>query len=220
MMAGTSLAPTQPRPNAGGVILFTQTDAAHSNVLFSQDVSRRAGEAISTRAIHSMSSRVDLEGASKEAAASTVSGDPILCADRLNKAAFELKVLLGQYAMHMASADRSLLIETLNDLLDPEEWHDDDVVPKVESFQAFLKWALYSHWHSYTSLGFSHSGNLLVAWRRGADRVTAEMFDNQEIKWTVTTTIEGKREIAAGRCQLSRFPSAILSHLPNSWQMP
>lgn len=130
---------------------------------------------------------------------------------------FDLKVIIAQYSMHLTSEKRNRLFAQLNRIMAADSWHDDDPLPKVDSFRGFLKWALYSRWKDWSGIGFSNEGNLLVAWRAGEDRVTAEVQGAERIKWSTSAIIDGAREIAAGICSLKRFPKAIASNLSERW---
>lgn len=130
---------------------------------------------------------------------------------------FDLKVLISQYAVHLKSKERDRLFTYLNRLVDPNAWHEYDPLPQQSSFKAFLRWALFARWTEWSGIGFSHSGNILVSWRRPNDRVTAEFLPRDEIRWTTSVLIEGRKEIAAGVCHLRRFPQAITSHLTEQW---
>jgi hypothetical protein len=132
---------------------------------------------------------------------------------------FDLKVIVAQYSMHLSSEKRERLFTQLDRIMAADSWHDDDPLPKVDSFRGFLKWALYSRWRSWSGIGFSNEGNLLVAWRAGEDRVTAEILGAEKIKWSTSVLIDGEREIAAGICSLKRFPKAIKSNLSERWNV-
>lgn len=131
--------------------------------------------------------------------------------------AFELKILASQYAIHLTDERRKKLFNEIDRLINPASWYDDDILLTNGSLRAFLRWTLYSNWLPWTALGVSHSGNLLVSWRRGDDRVTAEVFPEDSIRWTAAVFQEGDQETAVGICVLKRFPAAIQSHLTKAW---
>lgn len=131
--------------------------------------------------------------------------------------AFDLKVLAAQYAVHLTSEKRGYIFGEIDRLINPKSWDSDDELLDPESLRAFLKWAVYTHWRDWSSMGVSDYGNLLVAWRNGDGRVTAEILPSSQIRWTVSIKGLDQPEVATGICGLKRFPASIQSMLDDNW---
>src|ERR1700676_1059471 len=55
-----------------------------------------------------------------------------------------LKIAVSQYAMHRSSSERHRIFDQLDFVINEDDWHEEDSLPRTQSFQDFLKWMIYS----------------------------------------------------------------------------
>lgn len=125
-----------------------------------------------------------------------------------------LKVVTSQYAMHLSDAARSRLFSELDYLLAEDGWDPDDATPTIESFRVFLKWVIFSGDSTWSSLGIADDGNLLAAWVRADDVMTANFGDR--VRWTQRFSANGSRQSAAGDFSLEHFARHASNFLMDS----
>lgn len=141
----------------------------------------------------------------------------ISLAERLYDALAEAKLLTSQVAMHFDQDWRTRLFAQLDDLLDVEEWHEDDEPIKGASFRTFLRMMIFQSPERRPGLGVSHRGNLIAAWTSGADRLTLEFSPSDMIRWVLSCEIDGELERAAGETPVRRFPEVVSAFHPERW---
>jgi hypothetical protein len=117
----------------------------------------------------------------------------------------QLKVLIAQYAMHVSTSDRDRIFDQLDDIINTEDWHAEDVLPQHKAFVELLKWSIYSHDYDWTSLGVSDQGDILVSWITKSVLLTANFAGEGIVRWTARITSKTGIEHAAGRCSLQYF---------------
>jgi hypothetical protein len=117
----------------------------------------------------------------------------------------QLKVGVAEYAMHLAPDVRAKIFKDLDDLLNVNDWYEDDVLPKFLSFRDFLKWTIYSKRFNWLSLGFSEEGNVLAAWKSEKGMLTASYDGAGRVWWTMAITVDGELNHVAGESTLEYF---------------
>lgn len=133
-----------------------------------------------------------------------IGGEPF--ETRVFDALVALKVAISQYAMHLSSNDRHKLFDQLDFVVNVDDWHEEDALPVVQSFQNFLKWIVYTKNTRWSSVGFDDEGMLLVAWKTRNSLLTANFGAKAEVTWTARRDREESgQEIAAGRYSLKFF---------------
>jgi hypothetical protein len=95
-----------------------------------------------------------------------------------------LKVATSQYAMHLSNSERARLFARLDELINVDDWHEEDTLPSVPSFLNFLKWIIFSKNFEWSSIGVASDGNILVAWTRSGLVLTANFFPQNSVTWT------------------------------------
>jgi len=134
--------------------------------------------------------------------------------ERLFGSLASLKIAVSQYAMHLSSDERHRIFEQLDFLINVDDWHEEDNLPKPQSFMDFLKLMIYSKYFRWTSIGVSHEGNLLVAWKTDRVLLTANFADQDTVRWTAQISSEnGEMGHAAGKCSLRLFSEQALFYL-------
>jgi hypothetical protein len=117
----------------------------------------------------------------------------------------EMKVAVSQYAMHLSPETRQKLFRDLDDVVNIDDWYEEDTLPRYDSFRDFLKWTIYSKRFNWLSIGVSNEGNILVAWKSEQALLTANFSGNSRVLWTVTRTSPQGDTNAAGDSPLQFF---------------
>jgi hypothetical protein len=138
-------------------------------------------------------------------------------AERLYDALASAKVMTSGVVMHLDRDWRDRLFVQLDDLLNVEDWHEDDEPLVDESFLTFLRLILYQKPRRRPGLGLSHHGNLIAAWTAGADRLTLECGPDDSIRWVLSCEVNGERERAAGETHVARLPQVLRPYGPDRW---
>jgi hypothetical protein len=116
-----------------------------------------------------------------------------------------LKVSVSQYAMHLSQEVRHRIFDQLDAIINADDWHEEDDLPRQDAFQEFLKWQIYAGCFDWTSLGVSDEGHILVAWSTTNTFLTANFDGSGEVRWTVRYQSEGSPGHAAGKSSLKFF---------------
>jgi hypothetical protein len=117
----------------------------------------------------------------------------------------ELKVGVAQYAMHLSPEIRAKIFSDLDEIINVEDWYEEDALPRFSSFRDFLKWTIYSKRFNWTSIGISDEGNILVAWKSTKALLTARYDGEGRVWWTATIYSDEENNFAAGDCSLEFF---------------
>jgi hypothetical protein len=125
-----------------------------------------------------------------------------------------LKRITATVAMHLDPSWRIALFNTLERLLDPDDWDLEFKLPSEQSFSTFLRTMIYLHPSRRPGLGLSLTGHFLAAWSRDRDRIVIECIGNDEVRWVLSRTIDGERESGAGTVLLHRVPEVTAPYEP------
>ena len=96
--------------------------------------------------------------------------------EKLLNCLVSLKVSVSQYAMHLPKGEQSRLFARLDEVINVEDWHEEDTLPTSNSFISFPEMDYFSKNFSWSSIGVSNGGNLLVAWTTPNVTLTANFF--------------------------------------------
>jgi hypothetical protein len=129
----------------------------------------------------------------------------------------QLKVMTSAVAMHLKEAARHWLFETLDELLGPEVWHEDDTLLNPNSFGTYLRLLTYQRGVRPASLGVSNAGNLLAAWVTDDHRLTMEFLASDQVRWALSHGTVETRELAAGQCALKRLAAVLSPYDATDW---
>jgi hypothetical protein len=128
-----------------------------------------------------------------------------------------LKVAVSQFAMHLSSDERRRVFQELDSVINVDDWHEGDQLPKVTAFQDFLKWMIYSKYFKWISIGVSGDGGLLVAWKTKRVLLTAKfsgMGGQDAVRWTAKIQSDaGEVGHTAGKCPLRLFSEQAMFYL-------
>jgi hypothetical protein len=137
-------------------------------------------------------------------------------AERLFDCLVSLKVAASQYAMHLSPQELHRIFDRLDSVINVEDWHEDDKLPHLDSFRNFLKWMIYSKDFSWSSIGVSNEGNILVAWSRPNLVLTANFSTQNKLTWTAALETEHGLAHAVGTCSLQHFAKQAFFYLGSS----
>lgn len=137
--------------------------------------------------------------------------------ERLYDALARTKLLTAQVAMHLDVEWRRRIFEQLDDLLDAEDWHEDDVPIKASSFETFLRMIIFSSPSRRPGFGLSNRGYLIAAWTTGSDRLTIEFLPHDSVRWVLSCEVSGKTERAAGETDVRRLMEVLAPYTPLRW---
>jgi len=138
-------------------------------------------------------------------------------AERLYDTLADAKIMTARVAMHLDQGWRDRLFAQLDELLDVEDWHEDDEPVLDVSFATFLRMILHQKPERRPGLGVSHRGHLIAAWTQGADRLTLEFLPADTIRWVLSCEVNGERERAAGETPVGRLPEVLSPYRPARW---
>jgi hypothetical protein len=127
-------------------------------------------------------------------------------AQRVEAALVELKTATAQYAMHLSAAQREAVFGQLENIINVDDWYEEDIFPKLGAFKDLLAWSIYAAVPQWHSLGVDDDGDVLVAWHSDEMTLTANFDGNRLVRWTSRYKDEGDNAAhAAGDCSLRQF---------------
>lgn len=135
--------------------------------------------------------------------------EPAAPEDQVFDRLVQLKVSTSKIAMHLDNAWRAGLFRQLDGLLDAEDWDFSDQLPSVASFRTFLRMIIAFGSARRPSLGATSTGEIVAAWSKDGDRLTIECLANDQIRWVMSRTIDGRKVSAAGKT----FADSVLREL-------
>ncbi|WP_020161289.1 hypothetical protein [Methylobacter marinus] len=137
--------------------------------------------------------------------------------DRLFEARASCKIKTAAVAMYLPSEWRSRFFSQLDDLMDAENWEDDDTPITEASFATLLRMLLLIWPVRRPGLGATSEGHIIATWSIEKDRLTIECLPGDRIRWVVNKYIEGNRESAAGDIPLTRLNAVLAPYDPECW---
>jgi hypothetical protein len=137
--------------------------------------------------------------------------------EQLYDALASFKTRTALVAMHLDRDRRDRLFKQLDNLLDFENWENDDLPPKLASFETFLRLLMLVRPDKRPGLGATYDGKLLAAWTSGSDRLTIECWPGDSVRWNLTVMIDGEVERAAAVTPLPRLAEVLRPYRPERW---
>lgn len=136
--------------------------------------------------------------------------------ERIFDSLVSLKVAVSQYAMHLPPEERGRIFSRLDSVINVDDWHEEDQLPLLQSFQNFLKWIVFARRFDWSSIGVSNEGNILIAWSRPKLALTANFSTGNKITWTATVDTEIGPAHAVGTCTLQYFTRQSIFYLDDA----
>jgi hypothetical protein len=125
---------------------------------------------------------------------------------RVFDALVELKVAVAQFAMHLSADQRSNIFSQLDNIINVEDWYEDDQFPSLRAFKDLLAWSIYAEVPQWHSFGVDDDGDVLIAWHTDELTLTANFDGNRLVRWTSRYRSEGDVVAhASGDCSLRQF---------------
>lgn len=125
---------------------------------------------------------------------------------RVDDALVALKAATAQYAMHLSTDQRETIFDQLENIINVDDWYEEDQFPKLTAFNDLLAWSIYASVPQWHSLGVDDDGDVLIAWHTDEVTLTANFGGNRLVRWTSRYKSEGDETAhAAGDCSLRQF---------------
>ena len=105
----------------------------------------------------------------------------------------------------------------LDDLMDPENWEEDDTPITDTSFTTFLRMILLLKPIRRPGIGSKSNGVIIAAWINGQDRLIIECLPDDKTRWFASHIVNGVCERGSGETQLVRLPDVLASYNPAQW---
>ena len=96
--------------------------------------------------------------------------------------AAELKIVVGQIAMHLTAEWRFVVFKQLDQLLAVENWQDDSALILRATFVTFLRFIVLAAPTRLPNLGVGPTGNILAAWKHGDQLVAVEFLSEDRAR--------------------------------------
>lgn len=137
--------------------------------------------------------------------------------ERLYDARALCKIKTSEVAMYLDNEWRLRFFSQLDNLMDIENWEDDDTPVTVASFTTLLRMLTSIKPARRPGLGSTSGGNILAAWTIEADRLTIECLPRDRVRWVLSRIVDGVRESAAGEVTLTRLQAVLSPYSPDRW---
>jgi len=125
--------------------------------------------------------------------------------DKLHDANVSCKTKTASIAMHVSEEWLTLFFKQLDNLMDPENWEEEDTPITEKSFNTLLRMLLFIAPKNRPGLGATDTGNIIATWTNDKDRLTIECLPDDKVRWVLSSYITGNRESAAGVTSLRRL---------------
>ncbi|MCC6834476.1 MAG: hypothetical protein IT213_05780 [Cytophagales bacterium] len=139
--------------------------------------------------------------------------------DQLYEAKACCKIKTSSIAMYLPDDRRSRFFRQLDNLMDIENWEEDDKPVTEASFTTLLRLLLFIRPKRNPSLGATSDGNILAAWViNNQDRLTIECLAGDKVRWVLCGYFEENFERVAGEATfIARLPEVLSPYNPGHW---
>ncbi len=130
-----------------------------------------------------------------------------------------LKVMTSQISMHLRPDQRGDFFAQVDELLDTENWTEDDGIISLPSYRTFLRFVTYYKDTKRPALTVSSHGNISASWFQEGRRLTIEFFERDIIRIFLYRN-EPKQsfsETAAYHGPLTRLDAVLQPYQAVSW---
>jgi hypothetical protein len=119
--------------------------------------------------------------------------------------------------MHLPEGWFDGLNHQLDLLLNDEDWDPDDIAPKSESFDTFLRVLMLLQPARRPGLAVGGRGHIAALWMSGNNRLTIQCLNNDNVRWVLAVEVEGRTEKAGGECVIFRLGDVLAPYQPERW---
>lgn len=137
--------------------------------------------------------------------------------ERLYDARALCKIKTSEVAMYLSDEWRKGFFSQLDNLMDIENWEEDDIPVTGASFTTLLRMLTHIKPKRRPGLGSTSGGNIIAAWTNDKNRLTIECLPGDRVRWVLSHMIDGVRESGAGEVQLIRLQAVLAPYNPNRW---
>jgi hypothetical protein len=127
------------------------------------------------------------------------------------------KIETSKVAMYFPDEWRKGFFSQLDNLMDVDNWEEDEKPVTKESFSTLLRMLTLIKPARRPGLGSTSSGNIIAAWTNEKDRLTIECLSKDRVRWVLSHIMDGIRESATGEVQLPRLQTVLTPYNPNRW---
>jgi hypothetical protein len=137
--------------------------------------------------------------------------------ERLYEARALCKIKTAEVAMYLTAEWRSRFFSQIDNLMDIENWEEDDIPITATSFTTLLRMLLLIWPVRRPGLGATSEGHIIATWTKDKDRLTIECLPADKVRWVLSRYFEGNRESGAGEVLLTRLPAVLAPYKPECW---
>lgn len=127
------------------------------------------------------------------------------------------KIETSKVAMYFPDEWRNGFFAQLDNLMDIDNWEEDDIPVTKTSFSTLLRMLTLIKPTRRPGLGSTSGGNIIAAWTNETDRLTIECLPKDRVRWVLSHVVDDIRESAAGEVQLTRLQVVLSPYNPNRW---
>jgi hypothetical protein len=127
------------------------------------------------------------------------------------------KIETSKVSMYFPDEWRNGFFLQLDNLMDIDNWEEDEKTVTKESFSTLLRMLTLIKPIRRPGLGTTSAGNIIAAWTNEKDRLTIECLSKDRVRWVLSHIIDDIRESAAGEVQLPRLQTVLTPYNPNRW---
>lgn len=137
--------------------------------------------------------------------------------DRLDHTRALCKRKTAEVAMYLSEDFRKGFFLQIDNLIDVENWEEDDKPITEASFTTLLRMLILINPNLRPGLGSTSQGNIIAAWTKDKDQLTIECLPEDKVRWVLSRQFNGIRESAAGENLLTRLLAALAPYSPGNW---
>ena len=139
--------------------------------------------------------------------------------EKLFDSAANCKILFSHLTRYFQEDWRNGIFKQLDHLLDSENWDEEDIPIKPESFRTLLRLLILLKARKRPGFGASYDGNIIANWEIDKNSLTLECYEYDKVRWIVSyqTSNMPEREYAFGSCQIERLQQNLSSYNPKQW---
>ncbi len=129
-----------------------------------------------------------------------------------------LKQLISKISMHMKDATRRDFFKQIDELLDIEEFTEDDSLINQESFRAFLNFFSTTHNLKRTALTVTPSGNTVTSWIVPNEKLHIEFLPSGYSRTIASLVKNEEKETRAHQGSLDSMKEFLYDNKIMCWQ--
>lgn len=127
------------------------------------------------------------------------------------------KIETSKVSMYFSNEWREGFFAQLDDLMDIDNWEEDDKPVTNESFSTLLRMLTFIKPAHRPGLGSTSDGIIIASWTNGTARLTVECHPDDKVRWVLSHVVNDKRESAAGNTELLRLEGVLYPYNPSRW---